>query len=60
MVRELGVAGRALSVSHAFHSPLMAPAESAFRRVVESVELSANRVPLASTVTGGPARSCCR
>ena len=45
---ELGVLGHRLSVSHAFHSPLMGPMVEAYREVVESVQLSTNQVPVRS------------
>ena len=52
MVDKLDVVGHSLAVSHAFHSPLMRPIEAMFREVVAGIELSPNRIPLASTVTG--------
>ncbi|WP_342379791.1 amino acid adenylation domain-containing protein [Myxococcus stipitatus] len=42
-----------LAVSHAFHSPMMAPAAEAFRRELEGVEFKAPReVRFISTLTG--------
>ena len=55
---ELGEKGQRLSVSHAFHSPLMMPMAEEYRAVVallsESGALSGSppQVPVVSTVTG--------
>ncbi|MFD3541946.1 thioester reductase domain-containing protein [Streptomyces sp. NPDC058662] len=51
-VRGWGRATKRLSVSHAFHSPLMEPMLEEFGRVVRGVTLSAPTVPIVSTVTG--------
>ncbi len=47
-----GVSHRALEVSHAFHSPLMAPMVDEFAAAVTEVELRRPAIPFVSTVTG--------
>lgn len=42
-----------LVVSHAFHSPSMAPAAATFERVAAAVEFTPPRTPFYSTATGG-------
>ncbi len=51
----LGRRVRPLRVSHAFHSPLMAPVLAEFRRTARVVDFRPARIPLVSTVTGRPA-----
>ena len=61
VMRQLGQEGKRLSVSHAFHSPLMMPMAEEFRAVVtwlsESEALSSANpsIPVVSTVTGSVA-----
>ncbi|TDV47980.1 type I polyketide synthase [Actinophytocola oryzae] len=53
---EKGHRTRRLRVSHAFHSPLMAPMLAEFREVAARLDYHPAAVPIVSTVTGEPAR----
>ena len=46
-----GITCKLLVTSHAFHSPMMEAIVAPYRKVVESVKLSAPRIPIISTVT---------
>ena len=47
-----GIKTKALTVSHAFHSPLMKPMLAEYERVVGEISFSPPRVPLVSCVDG--------
>ena len=49
-----GAKATSLAVSHAFHSPLMAPAQQAFRDVVGAISPRKATIPLVSTLHGRP------
>ena len=46
-----GITCKLLVTSHAFHSPMMDSIVAPYKQVVESVKLSAPRIPIVSTVT---------
>lgn len=47
-----GVTTRSLTVSHAFHSPLMEPILDEFRQVAQTVQFNAPALPFVSNLTG--------
>ena len=53
-LQQDGIRVQRLTVSHAFHSPLMQPMEAAFERVVSQVQFRAPQMTLISSLTGHP------
>ncbi len=49
---EAGIATHSMTVSHAFHSPLMEPVLEAFEREAEKIAFSPARLPLVLNLTG--------
>ncbi|MEU1669268.1 SDR family NAD(P)-dependent oxidoreductase [Streptomyces sparsogenes] len=53
--KQRGRRTKALTVSHAFHSPLMEPALDDFRRAIAELTYQQPTIPLISNLTGQPA-----
>jgi NADPH:quinone reductase-like Zn-dependent oxidoreductase/acyl carrier protein len=56
-LNERGLTGRALPVSHAFHSPLMAEVYEEFRAALAGITFREPRLTVISNVTGAVAKS---
>ncbi|MBF6063743.1 SDR family NAD(P)-dependent oxidoreductase [Nocardia terpenica] len=52
ILRDKGIRTRRLTVSHAFHSPLVEPMLAEFERVVAELEFAEPRIALVSALTG--------
>ena len=48
-----GIEARPLTVSHAFHSPLMAPILEPFQKIAGEIAFQPPRIPLVSNLSGG-------
>lgn len=51
---ERGIAARPLRVTHAFHTPSLAPVQDELRAAIAGVRRMPNTIPILSNVTGGP------
>ena len=49
-----GIQSKKLTVSHAFHSPLMQPIRAEFERIATEVKFTTPRITLISNLSGGP------
>ncbi|MEM7032797.1 MAG: SDR family NAD(P)-dependent oxidoreductase, partial [Chloroflexota bacterium] len=53
-LHEMGMETHELTVSHAFHSPLMAPILAEFAQIAQTIEYHAPQLEIISNVTGQP------
>ncbi len=56
-LKAIGIKAKVLQVSHAFHSPLMAPMMSAFETIAQNITYTPPKIPIISCVTGQLANS---